>query len=97
MEHVIEIAVIFHINNPDKVSIPFHFRDQKFGTALTIEQKILRQFFLLKGVLSKNFFLGRTMTEVAKNSPINNYFSFQSLLLLQCFFHEDCCYKIIFI
>ena len=67
------------------------FHDAKTGkiilrTALTVRQKILSQFFLLKSVLSKNFFLSRTMTVVAKNSPINNYFSFQSLLLLQCIF-----------
>ena len=86
MKHVIEITVIFHIDHPDWVSIPCHFRDQKFGTALTVRQKIRSQSFLLKSVLSKNFFLSRTMTVVAKNSPLNNYFSFQSLLLLQCIF-----------
>ena len=44
------------------------------------------QFYPLKSVLSNNFSLSRTMTVVAKNSLINNYFSFQSLLLLQCIF-----------
>ena len=40
-----------------------HFMDQTFGTALTIRQKILSQFFfLIKSVLTKNFFLSRTMT-----------------------------------
>ena len=43
-------------------------------------------FFLLKRVLGKNFFLSRTMTVVAKNSPINNHYSFQSLLLLHVSF-----------
>ena len=62
------------------------FQGPKNGTALTVRQKILSQFFLLKSVLSKNFFLSRAMTVVAKNSPINNYFSFQSLLLLRCIF-----------
>ena len=80
MEHVMEITVIFHINHPDKVSIPCHFRDQKFGTALTIRQKILSQFFLLKSVLSKNFFITRAMTVVANNSPITKSF-FQSVFI----------------
>ena len=61
---------------------------EQHNSKLTIRQKILSQFFLLKSVLSKNFFLSRTMTVEAKNSPINNYFSFQSYLLLQCTFHK---------
>ena len=31
MKHVVEITVIFDIDHPDWVSIPCHFRDQKFG------------------------------------------------------------------
>ena len=86
MKHVIEMTVIFHIDHPDWVSIPSHFRDQKFGTALTVRQKILSQFFSFKKCIKQKFLSQQDNDSSGKKSPINNYFSFQSFLPFQCIF-----------
>ena len=64
------------------------FQGPKIWNSIDNKTKDTKSIFSFKKCIKQNFFLSRTMTVVASYSPINNFFSFQFLLLLQCIFHQ---------
>ena len=62
------------------------FQGPKIWNSIDNKTKDTKSVFSFKKCIKQKFLSQQDNDSSGKNSPINNYFSFQSLLLLQCIF-----------